>query len=115
MSKLAPPAREQGVTVQAGSTGGGGNDDVLDISIKNLFLKLSPFNSKKDLVAGCLVGFSHQQQKSIIERALNKYVMDRIEGFDDCWPCRKKSCSVLTMVELNNTCMSKEIFIYLIQ
>ena len=57
MSKLAPPARGQGVT------GSGDGDDILGNSIKNVFLKLSSFNSKKDLGTGFLVGFSHQQQK----------------------------------------------------
>ena len=30
-------------------------------------------------------------EKSLIERTM-RYIRDRTEGFDDCFPCRKKKC-----------------------
>jgi hypothetical protein len=41
MSKLAPPAREQGVTVQTGGTGGDDDDDVLGTASRVFFKTIS--------------------------------------------------------------------------
>ena len=68
---------------------------VLGNNIKSivLYVKQSPFNGKKDLVTGCLVGFSSSTKEN--QRG-SKYVMDSTECFDGYRPCRKRLGCELT-------------------
>jgi hypothetical protein len=59
------------------------------ITASRIFLKPSPFNSKNDLVAGCLVGLSSSTTKKESSKDL-KHVMDSTKGFDENWLCMKK-------------------------
>jgi putative transposase len=40
-------------------------------------------------------------RKSIIERTI-QYIKDRIEGFDDYFPCRKYNCKLKHIIHLMN-------------
>ena len=95
LSNRIPPARKSGFTVKIGS-GCGEVRVVLGNNIKSivLYVKQSPFNGKKDLVTGCLVGFSSSTKEN--QKEALKYVMDSTECFDGYRPCRKRLGCELT-------------------
>ncbi len=90
LSNLLPPAKETGLASQTGGVCG-----VVAAVLSNNIRKIAfpakhpPFNVKKDLGAGCIVGFSSSTIKKESSKDI-KHVMDNTEGFDDYWPCMKK-------------------------
>jgi hypothetical protein len=90
LSNLLPPARETGLAPQTG-----GSCVVVAAALGNNIRKIAfpekqpPFNVKKDLVVGCIAGFSSSTTKKESSNDLRN-VMDSTEGFDDYWPCKKK-------------------------